>query len=147
MQTTSPSSQAKDSNDFSRGGQSQKTKTKELNRDYGNKNKMYIFRLTILRSPLFAMANNQFSRVQAGGTDSASDEDGAARRHQRRDTLLRARREETARDGARTMEGAELWRAFDSGADAKSPIGCAPVGRKYAAEKGGILGQRFGGEI
>jgi hypothetical protein len=40
------------------------------------------------------------------------------------------------------MEGAELWRAFDFGADAKSPIGCAPVGRKYAAGKGGILGER-----
>jgi hypothetical protein len=74
--------------------------------------------------------------------DSTSDEDGAARRRQRRDTLLQARREETARDGARTMEGAELWRAFDFGADAKSPIGCAPVGRKYAAGKGGILGER-----
>ena len=84
-------------------------------------------------------------RVRRPGVsaDSTSDEDGAARRHQRRDTLLRARREETARDGARTMEGAELWRAFDFGADAKSPIGCAPVGRKYAAEKGGgILGER-----
>jgi len=53
MQTTSPSSQAKDSNVFSRGGQSQKTKTKELNRDYGNKNKVYMFRLAILRSQFF----------------------------------------------------------------------------------------------
>ena len=44
---------AKGSNVFSRGGQSQKTETKELNRDYGNKNKVYIFRLTILQSRSF----------------------------------------------------------------------------------------------
>ena len=31
---------AKDNNVFSRGGQSQKTETKKLNRDYGNKNKV-----------------------------------------------------------------------------------------------------------
>ena len=40
-------------NVFSCGGQSQKTETKQLNMDYGNKNKMYMFRLAILRSQFF----------------------------------------------------------------------------------------------
>jgi len=44
---------AKGRNFFSRGGQSKKKETKELNMDYGNKNKVYMFRLAILRSQSF----------------------------------------------------------------------------------------------